>query len=342
MRDEIDNLELLHTGADLPATVAAVRRVVERAGRENPRLAGHKVKVYFLTDLQRTTWSPELGDAAKDDFRRQSQALAKAASLVLIDLGQPGAENLAVTGLRAVDPVAVAGRSVTFEATVKNFGSQPRNRQAVQWLVDRRRSEEQVLDLPPGTEKATPRFSCRFQTPGDHTVEVRAKAMPWRSTTIATWWCPCGSRSACCASTAVPRASRTRGPATTWPPPCASSGEGEPSHVVVDVAAGERADGARPGRLRLRVPLRRGPVHRQRGPRAGRLPRPRRQPGLLPRRPRCRPSVTIASWAAGRAGRASFPPAWASWSKCPNPASIPSATVTPSSAASRATRRRGC
>lgn len=237
MRDEIDNLELLHTGADLPATVAAVRRVVERAGRENPRLAGHKVKVYFLTDLQRTTWSPELGNAAKDDFRRQSQALAKAASLVLIDLGQPGAENLAVTGLRSVDPVAVAGRSVTFEATVKNFGSQPRNRQAVQWLVDRRRSEEHVLDLPPGTEKATPRFSCRFQTPGDHTVEVRAQGDALEIDNHRYLVVPVRQSIRVLCINGRPSGEPFQGASDYLAVALRVSGEGEPSHVVVDLAA---------------------------------------------------------------------------------------------------------
>ena len=48
---EIDNLRLSHAAADLPATVRAIRQVVDNARRENPRLARHEV--YFLTDLQR-------------------------------------------------------------------------------------------------------------------------------------------------------------------------------------------------------------------------------------------------------------------------------------------------
>jgi hypothetical protein len=236
VRDEIDNLELLHTGADLPATVAAVRRVVERAGQENPRLAGHKVKVYFLTDLQRSTWSPELGETAKDDFRRQSQALANAASLVVIDLGQPGAENVAVTGLGAVDPVAVAGRSVAFEATVKNFGSQPRNRQAVQWLVDRRRSEEQVLDLPPGAEKGTT-FSHRFQTPGDHTVEVRAAGDALEIDNHRYLVVPVRQSIRVLCINGRPSGEPYQGASDYLAVALGASGGGEPGHVVVDVAA---------------------------------------------------------------------------------------------------------
>ncbi|MEN6449338.1 MAG: BatA domain-containing protein, partial [Thermoguttaceae bacterium] len=53
---EIDELQLPHAGADLPAAVATVRRLVENVGRENPRLVRHEV--YFLTDLQRVTWAP--------------------------------------------------------------------------------------------------------------------------------------------------------------------------------------------------------------------------------------------------------------------------------------------
>ncbi len=147
---------------------------MDKTAHDNPRLKNHKVAVYFLTDMQRTTWSPELGKKDMDEFRRQSQALAKKASLVVIDLGQPAAENLAVTGLQALDPVAVVGRTVAFEATVKNFGRQPRTHQAVQWRVDGGAAGEQSLDIPAGGEVSAA-FQRRFQTPGDHTVEVRAE-----------------------------------------------------------------------------------------------------------------------------------------------------------------------
>ena len=87
VRRELDNLELTHAGADLPAAVAAVCRLLEKTGGEGSRLP--RREVCFLSDLQRNTWAPELDAAAMSTFRRQSQALSEAASLVVIDFGQP-------------------------------------------------------------------------------------------------------------------------------------------------------------------------------------------------------------------------------------------------------------
>ncbi|MGA2031546.1 MAG: BatA domain-containing protein [Thermoguttaceae bacterium] len=172
MRTEIEGLDVLHTGADLPATVAAVRQLVETAQRDNPRLARHEV--YFLSDLQRASWLPQATPSAWADFRRQSEELAQLASLVVVDLGQPSAENLAVTRLEATEPLALVGRSLGLAVDLKNFGRQTRNRQSVQLLVDGRRAAQQVVDVPAGGQSSLV-FSYRFETAGDHTLEVRAE-----------------------------------------------------------------------------------------------------------------------------------------------------------------------
>ena len=104
---------------------------------------------------------------------QQTEELAQTATLFLIDLGQPAAENLAVTSLRAADPLMTVGRSVQLEAELKNFGRQARQRQPVELLVDRRRVEQKEVDIGPGGT-ASVRFSYRFDAPGDHAIEVRA------------------------------------------------------------------------------------------------------------------------------------------------------------------------
>ena len=168
---EIDNLQLSHATADLPATVRAIRQVVDNARGDGLRLARHEV--YFLTDLQRLTWSPKLSSAAAAEFLRQTDELSQVATLFVIDLGQPSAENLAVTGLRAMDPPWVVGRSVQLEAELKNFGRQARSRQPVELLVDGRRIEQKQVNIGPEAT-ASVAFSYRFDSAADHTVEVRA------------------------------------------------------------------------------------------------------------------------------------------------------------------------
>lgn len=156
---------------DLPATVAAVKQVLETAEKENSRLAQHEV--YFITDLQRVGWNPGLKGQALAEFRRESAALGERAALVVIDVGQPAAENLAVTGLRPLEAVTVAGGEAHLEAVVHNFGRQSKTRQAAELWIDGRRMEQKFVDVPAGGE-VTAAFAARSETPGDHAVEVRA------------------------------------------------------------------------------------------------------------------------------------------------------------------------
>ncbi len=170
---EVEGLALPHTSADLPATVARVEQVLVHARREHPRLT--REEVYFLTDLGRVGWLLDRDDeAVKAEFLERSKRLAQSARLVVIDLGQEGAENLAVTAISTDEPFATIARNVNVEAELKHFGRQAPNRQLVQLLVDGRRVEQQTVDLAAGGE-ASLGFSYRFEAPGDHTVEVRVE-----------------------------------------------------------------------------------------------------------------------------------------------------------------------
>jgi hypothetical protein len=173
--EELDKLRLPHGTADLPATVATVLEVVQKVRRENPRLTRHEV--YFLTDLGRVGWAPELTGAAEAEFRRRSRELAELATLVVIDLGQANSQNLAVTELRVGEPVVTLANSASIQAKVKNFGPRASSRQRLELLVDGRAAGEAYVaagegGLPPGGEESAA-FSYRFETPGDHDVEVR-------------------------------------------------------------------------------------------------------------------------------------------------------------------------
>jgi len=171
--DEIANLKLPHGGGDLPTTLAKVEQVLQTARREHPRLT--REEVYFLTDLGRTSWAPDLHGDAIAEFRERSRRLGDAASLTVLDLGQSGSDNLAVTRAAASEPLATVARDVSLEADIRNFGRQPRARQLVELFVDGRRAGEQFVDLEPGASK-TVTFPYRFDLPGDRAVEIRLAA----------------------------------------------------------------------------------------------------------------------------------------------------------------------
>ena len=171
IRQEIENMELLHTGADLGATLAEVHKVLETARRDSPRLTRHEV--CFFTDLQRGTWMPAASDAAKAELRRRAEGFAALAQLQVINLGQPGDDNLAVTSLDLRDPVPVlVGRGVAIEAGVRDFGHLARQHQAVDLLVDGRPAGRQYVNIL-ANSSAVARFNQRFESGGDHAVEVR-------------------------------------------------------------------------------------------------------------------------------------------------------------------------
>jgi hypothetical protein len=168
---EIDNLELPHAMADLPAAIPTIRQLVENVASENPRLDRHEV--YFLTDLQRTTWAPQLSAAARAQFLEQTSALAELANLFVIDLGQPSAANLAITDLRAADSLVTVGRDTPLQVRLQHFGPTAVDRQLVELFVDGRRIAQTRAELSPDGS-GTAAFSYRFDEPGDHAVEARA------------------------------------------------------------------------------------------------------------------------------------------------------------------------
>lgn len=169
---ELESLRVLETDADLPGTLVRVEEILTTAQREHARL--DRAEVLFLTDLGRNTWMPDLhGAGAVADFRERSERWASVAALVVADLGQDGADNLALTDLRPLESYTTLAKDATLEADLHNFGRQNRSRQTVELFVDGRRAGETHVDLPPN-ETATATFGYRFDTPGEHAVEVRA------------------------------------------------------------------------------------------------------------------------------------------------------------------------
>ena len=169
---EVENLKLLHTSANLPATLVEIERILTSARTEHPRLV--RGEVYFFTDLDRACWS--IDPARVEERTRCHQRLmhlAESASLVIVDLGQAGAENLAVTDARTSEPFATLASGLDIEAHLKDFGRQGKKRQAVELIVDGRRVNQTHVDVPPGGQ-ASVSFLHRFESPGDHEVEIRA------------------------------------------------------------------------------------------------------------------------------------------------------------------------
>lgn len=170
---QIEALTQPHTGADLDGALRLVEESI--ASKSSDRKTSDRHEVFFFTDLQQTTWRFNADAAAGDKSRSADRiaSLAKQASVAVIDLGRPQFANLAVTSLTVSDAFVTTGREVAFDVTLRQFGEEPRPQCAVELLVDGVPVSEQTVDIPKVAE-ATVRFTHRFQSPGEHAVEVRA------------------------------------------------------------------------------------------------------------------------------------------------------------------------
>jgi hypothetical protein len=168
---ELQALRLSHTAADLAGAAACAERLLAGTARRNPKLA--RQEVYLLSDLGRVSWDPQrLGQKAAGQIQRRFAKIAQMATLTLIDLGQDDAGNLAVTGAAAAQTFAVRGRNIEIRGELRNFSRSPASAR-VQLLADGHRAAEETVNLDPGGQAAVS-FSHRFETPGNHVLEIAA------------------------------------------------------------------------------------------------------------------------------------------------------------------------
>ena len=163
----IDALRRTDGNADLAAALTTVENLLEAS----PSKYVEK-EVYFLTNLQRTTWVARQA-AALSATVQKIQARAKTAAV--IDVGQDGAENLAVEDLALADPIATTGHDTLFQAVLHNFGD-TRTDVPVRAVVRKAGADaEEAMDLPPvrelkGGEEVRVTFKYKFPDPGDYVV----------------------------------------------------------------------------------------------------------------------------------------------------------------------------
>jgi hypothetical protein len=162
--DEVRALELPHGGADLAATLAKLDEILTASSLEQK-------EIYFITDLQKASWAATGGLAAAP-LQELAGNIAARANLVLIDLGQGSADNLAVTAFDLDDAFATVGRDSRFSATFRNFGRTNRSALAVTLVVDGEVHDRRSVDLPAG-EQTTLVLGHTFETAGHHLVEVQ-------------------------------------------------------------------------------------------------------------------------------------------------------------------------
>ncbi len=166
---EVRSLELLHGAANLAATFEKIDQILADSTLDQK-------EVYFVTDLQRASWSAADGgsDGSLQDLAAK---VADRANLVVIDLGQGAADNLAVVSFELQEPFVTTGRETKFAATFRNFGRSNRSGLGVTFAIDGVAQDRRTIDLPAG-EQASLVLSHAFPAAGAHTVELQLEDDP--------------------------------------------------------------------------------------------------------------------------------------------------------------------
>ena len=161
---ELAAVTLPHGGTDLEASFRVINEVLDAS--DVPQK-----EVIVLTDLQVASWRKAGGPG--DGLKR---ALAKLAARkprsVVIDLGAPGGENLAITDLQVNAPLVTMGATPAVSATIRNFGRKSAGEVRVRMYVDHQQVNEQSIAVRPG-EAQPVAFNHAFAAPGDHLVEAQ-------------------------------------------------------------------------------------------------------------------------------------------------------------------------
>ena len=164
VQKEVAELTLPHGATDLQATFEAIDRVLETSTIPQK-------EIFFLTDLQSTSWRRPAKSETDGFDRILAKLEARQPRSVIIDLGKAGSENRALTDLRIETPVVTAGTTTLVRGLIRNFGPARADGVLVRLAADGRLGPEQSVDLPVG-EDVPILFNHQFGTAGDHVLEV--------------------------------------------------------------------------------------------------------------------------------------------------------------------------
>lgn len=127
-------------------------------------------EVLIISDFQQSCWQPE--SAGKPtEIRSLLKKIGAAARLVMIDVGQGGQENHAITDLRAMEDYHIVNQSARFKVSATTFSRSAADAQ-LEFIVDGKLQASRPLNLQPFTEVSED-FSYSFATGGDHLVEAK-------------------------------------------------------------------------------------------------------------------------------------------------------------------------
>ncbi|MDA0840311.1 MAG: BatA domain-containing protein [Planctomycetota bacterium] len=163
VRAELGKLNVAHRSTDVISALCEAAGVVAKSKTA-------KREVYLFTDLQSSGWNTGQisGDAGRMHLLRQ---LGKEATVFLVDAGGTRADNVSVAGIRVLQETVLVGEVTSFEASLRNYSSDPANVVA-DFYVDRLKQGTKAVSIPI-RGKAQVRFDHAFGDSQSHVIRIQ-------------------------------------------------------------------------------------------------------------------------------------------------------------------------
>ena len=132
-------------------------------------------EIYLITDMQASAWRTSETSGA---FSKLLKELSEKSAIYLVNAGDSGNENVAITEFAARDTLIAVDTPVNFVVKLRNFGQTDMKGLSVDFFVDPKgtaddKPSERTAVSIDGGESASVVFETRFAQGGDHKVEVR-------------------------------------------------------------------------------------------------------------------------------------------------------------------------
>jgi uncharacterized membrane protein len=180
---EIEQVKATHGNSSLPS---ALGMVSAKLNENNVRFK-HAQAVYFVTDMQRSTWLAAAPTDQKTDGGRDRTPyleISKHASTFFLDTGRDGGVNLAVTHVEFKRPYLTVNTELPLSAMIKNF-SQEAKKTRVEMLVGKAKEgpnaaavqprpvDEKDVTIAAGETHTVDFNRYKFPEAGTYVVQVR-------------------------------------------------------------------------------------------------------------------------------------------------------------------------
>jgi hypothetical protein len=164
MQREISQLTLPDEKADVHPALVEIDKLL----LEIPEIS--QKEVVIISDLQQSAWHPAAA-GKQSEVRALLKKIGTLARLVVIDVGQGGHENHAITDLRAQPGLMTVDQPTRFTVSATAFDRARQDTQ-LDFLVDGKLQASREIALPPFTV-TTEEFTYQFAAGGEHVVQAR-------------------------------------------------------------------------------------------------------------------------------------------------------------------------